>query len=155
VIADLTGVYGGPNYFSEGKYFAVDCQEEAPFTDAALISADVAAHPAFANFGVDADDWYVCANWVGPNARPISKAPIVSDLPTLVLQGEFDTVTPPDSGRRAASRLRHGYYIEFAQVGHKVIDQSVCGQKIAALFFDHPEQAPVLPRLEEKPQRPW
>jgi pimeloyl-ACP methyl ester carboxylesterase len=155
VIADLAADYGGPNYFSEGKYFAVDCEEEVPFTDAARTRADIASHPAFANFGIDTDDWYVCSKWVGPNALPISKTPVVSAVPTLVLQGEFDAITPPDAGRLAASRLRHGYYIEFAQVGHKVIDQSVCGQKIAALFFDSPERNPVLPCLREKPQRPW
>jgi len=155
VIADLAADYGGPNYFSEGKYFAVDCEEEVPFTDAARTRADIVAHPAFANYGIDTDDWYVCSNWVGPNALPISKTPVVSAVPTLVLQGEFDAITPPGAGRLAASRLRHGYYIEFAQVGHKVIDQSVCGQKIAALFFDSPERNPVLPCLREKPQRPW
>lgn len=155
VVADLAASYSGPNYFSEGKYFAVDCEEEVPFTDAARIRADIAAHPAFANYGIVADDWYVCANWVGLDARLNSKAPVVSDVPTLVLQGEFDAITPPGSGRLAASRLRHGYYIEFAQVGHKVVDQSVCGQKIAAFFFEHPEQAPSDPCLGEKPQRPW
>jgi pimeloyl-ACP methyl ester carboxylesterase len=155
VVADLAASYSGPNYFSEGKYFAVDCAEEVPFTDAARIRADIAAHPAFANFGMVADDWYVCANWVEPAARPISKAPVMSDVPALVLQGEFDAITSPGSGRLAASRLRRGYYIEFAQVGHKVVDQSVCGQKIAATFFERPNETPSLPCLDDKPQRPW
>ena len=155
VVAELAASYRGPNYFSEGKYFAVDCEEEAPFTDAAHIRADVAAHPVFANFGVVADDWYVCANWVGPDARLNSKAPVVSEVPTLVLQGEFDAITSPGSGRLAASRLHRGYYIEFAQVGHKVVDQSVCGQKIAAIFFKNLDQTPLDACLREKPQRPW
>src|SRR5437867_2108737 len=76
-------------------------------------------------------------------------------VPALVLQGEFDAITPPGSGRLAASRLRRGYYIEFAQVGHKVVDQSVCGQKIAATFFERPNETPSLPCLDDKPQRPW
>jgi pimeloyl-ACP methyl ester carboxylesterase len=76
-------------------------------------------------------------------------------VPTLVLQGEFDAITPPGSGRLAASRLRRGYYIEFAQVGHKMVDQSVCGQKIAAVFVERPNQTPLHPCLREKPQRPW
>jgi hypothetical protein len=54
-----------------------------------------------------------------------------------------------------ASRLRRGYYIEFARVGHKVMDPSVCGQKIAAVFFERPDQTPLHPCLREKPQRPW
>jgi hypothetical protein len=58
-------------------------------------------------------------------------------------------------GRLSASRLSHGYYVELPQVGHKVIAQSVCGQQIAALFFDHPESSPVLPCIREKPHRLW
>ena len=155
VAASLAASYTGPNYFSEAKYFAVDCQEEVPFTHVAHIRADISAHPQFANFGVNADDWDVCANWVAAGALPNSKTPIFSDVPTLVLQGEFDAITAPDVGRVVASRLRHGYYFELPQVGHKVIDQSVCGQEIAALFFHDPKRSPVLPCVLEKPQRPW
>src|SRR5437762_237638 len=63
-LADLGASYTGPNYFSEAKYFAVDCQEEVPFTDPKHLLIDITTHPEFANFGVDADDWDVCANWV-------------------------------------------------------------------------------------------
>lgn len=155
VVADLAAGYTGPNYFSEAKYFAVDCQEEVPFTDPTHIRADISNHPEFANFGLDADDWDVCADWVTSDASLNFKKPIVSDVPTLVLQGEFDAITPPGIGRLTASRLRHGYYVELPQVGHKVIDQSVCGQQIAAAFFEHPESSPVLPCVREKPHRPW
>jgi len=78
----------------------------------------------------------------------------MSDIPTLVLQGAFDEITPPDIGRLTASRLSRGYYREFAQVGHKVVDQSACGQTIAALFLDRPEVPPDDPCLAGKPARP-
>jgi pimeloyl-ACP methyl ester carboxylesterase len=155
VVADLAASYGGPNHFSEGKYFAVDCEEEVPFTDEARIRADIAAHPAFANFGVVSDDWHVCANWVAHDEPLDAKAPLLSDVPTLVLQGEFDAITSPESGKLTASRLSRGYYIEFAQVGHKVVDQSACAQKIAAMFLDRPGQRPSDRCLREKPLRPW
>jgi hypothetical protein len=72
-----------------------------------------------------------------------------------VLQGEFDAITSPASGKLTAGRLPRSYYIEFAQVGHKVVDQSVCAQKIAAIFFERPGQSPWHLCLREKPQRPW
>jgi pimeloyl-ACP methyl ester carboxylesterase len=116
---------------------------------------DISTHPEFANFGLDADGWDVCASWATAD-RPLNfKAPIVSDVPTLVLQGEFDAITPPGIGRFTASRLSHGYYVELPQVGHKVIDQSVCGQSIAAIFVDDPKRIPVLHCIREKPRRPW
>jgi pimeloyl-ACP methyl ester carboxylesterase len=79
----------------------------------------------------------------------------VSEVPTLLLQGEFDAITSPASGTLTAGGLRRGHYIEFAQVGHKVVDRSVCAQKIAAIFFERPGHRPSHLCLREKPQRPW
>ncbi len=153
--AVLVDEYTAANYFSEAKYFAVDCEEEVPFTDRARLDSDRAAHPLLADYGLVTDDWAACAGWVGPDAAQNSKAPIESGIPTLVLQGEFDSITPPEFGRLAASRLRNGHLVSFPQVGHKVVDQSVCGQKIAALFLANPVVAPTDPCLQEKPERPW
>jgi pimeloyl-ACP methyl ester carboxylesterase len=153
-LSGLAEGYRGRGYFSDGKYFAVDCKEEVPFTDERRREADRLAHPWLENYGLVTDDWYACAGWVGPDARLVSKAPVMSDIPTLVLQGAFDEITPPDIGRLTASRLSRGYYREFAQVGHKVVDQSACGQTIAALFLDRPEVPPDDPCLAGKPARP-
>ena len=153
-LSGLAKGYRGTGYFSDGKYFAVDCKEEVPFTDDQRREADRLAHPWLENYGLVVDDWYACAGWVGPDARLVSKAPVASDIPTLVLQGAFDEITPPDIGRLTASRLSRGYYREFPQVGHKVVDQSVCGQRIAAQFLDRPEVPPDDPCLAGKPVRP-
>jgi pimeloyl-ACP methyl ester carboxylesterase len=153
-LSGLAEGYLGHGYFSDGKYFAVDCKEEVPFTDDQRREADRLAHPWLENYGLVVDDWYACAGWVGPDARLVSKAPVTSDIPTLVLQGAFDEITPPETGRLAASRLSRGYYREFPEVGHKVVDQSACGQKIAALFLDRPEVPPDDSCLAGKPVRP-
>jgi pimeloyl-ACP methyl ester carboxylesterase len=38
----------------------------------------------------------ICENWPVQEAEPWVKEPVVSDVPTLVLTGEFDPVTPPE-----------------------------------------------------------
>jgi hypothetical protein len=38
----------------------------------------------------------------------------------------------------AFAAIDHAVYVEFPQVAHKIVDQSVCGQKIAAAFLDAP-----------------
>jgi pimeloyl-ACP methyl ester carboxylesterase len=153
-VAGLAGAYTGPNRFSEGRYFAVDCEEEIPFTDQARLRAEIAKRPLFENFGLASDDRHLCPAWIGEDARRNDKEPIASDVPALVLQGSFDALTPPELGRRTASRLRHGYYVEFPEVGHKVVDQSICGQIIAAKFLEKPTREPKDPCLSARPQRP-
>lgn len=154
MLTTLASYYGDANHFGEGKYFAVDCQEEVPFADAARLEADIAAHPLLDNYGIVAEDWFACAGWVRPEADATIKAAVTSGIPAVVLQGTFDAITPVEIGRRTASRLARGFYLEFAEVGHKVVDQSVCGQRMAAAFFDRPDVKPSDPCLAAPPERP-
>jgi pimeloyl-ACP methyl ester carboxylesterase len=118
------------------------------------MKSDIASHPLLDNYGIVADDWYACAGWVRPGASPALKQPVTSPIPTLVLQGTFDPITPVEVGKAVAQRLDHAVYVEFPQVGHKIVDQSVCGQKIAAAFLDAPTTAPSRACLDGEPERP-
>lgn len=51
----------------------------------------------------------------------------VITVPTLVIAGQYDRVTPPSAGRWIASQLRAGQFHEFARAGH-------------APFLSHPRQ---------------
>jgi pimeloyl-ACP methyl ester carboxylesterase len=83
----------------------------------------------------------ICENWPVPGADLSAKEPLVSDIPTLVLEGEFDPVTPPEYGQLVASYLLNGYYFEFPGVGHDVLSND-CALQIAGAFVTDPTQAP-------------
>jgi pimeloyl-ACP methyl ester carboxylesterase len=55
-----------------------------------------------------------CDNW--PIA--IEQEPVSSDLPTLLLSGEFDPVTPPDYAHSVALSLNHSYLVDLPGFGH-------------------------------------
>lgn len=83
----------------------------------------------------------ICENWPAQEAGSSVKEPLISDIPTLVLEGEFDPVTPPEYGQLVAGYLLNGYYFEFPGVGHDVLSNE-CARQIGGAFIADPAQAP-------------
>jgi len=81
----------------------------------------------------------ICENWPVERAGPSIKEPVVSDIPTLVLEGEFDPVTPPEYGQLVAGHLSNSTFFEFPGVGHDVLS-SECARSTAGAFIDAPTQ---------------
>lgn len=92
----------------------------------------------------------ICENWPVEEADPWVKEPLVSDIPTLVLEGELDPVTPPEYGQLVAENLSKGYFFEFPGVGHDVLANQ-CARTIAGAFIDDPTQAPDAACVAEMP----
>ena len=92
----------------------------------------------------------ICENWPVPGADLSAKEPLVSDIPTLVLEGEFDPITPPEFGQLVANYLLNGYYFEFPGVGHDVLSNE-CARQIAGAFVTDPTQAPEATCISQLP----
>ncbi|MHB8377198.1 MAG: alpha/beta hydrolase [Dehalococcoidia bacterium] len=74
---------------------------------------------------------------------PKEREPVTSDIPTLVLAGEYDPVTPPAWGQLAAKTLSHSYFFQFPGSGHgELFGRHACAAALAAAFFDDPSRKP-------------
>jgi pimeloyl-ACP methyl ester carboxylesterase len=85
----------------------------------------------------------ICENWPVEQADPSFKEPLVSDIPTLVLEGEFDPVTPPEYGQLVASYLSDSYFFELPGIGHDILVASECARSITGSFIADPSGAPA------------
>ncbi|UCC77559.1 MAG: alpha/beta fold hydrolase [Anaerolineales bacterium] len=92
----------------------------------------------------------ICGNWPVQQAPASVKEPLVSDIPTLVLEGEFDPVTPPEYGQLVASYLANSYFFEFPGVGHDVLSIA-CARMTAGAFINDPAQMPEAACFAEMP----
>lgn len=92
-----------------------------------------------------------CENWPVEEADPSFKEPVVSDIPTLILEGEFDPVTPPEYGRLVAEKLSSSYFFEFPGAGHNVGSGSECAGSITAEFVDEPTREPDAACIADMP----
>lgn len=76
-----------------------------------------------------------CAIWPhGPRPADFHQ-PLVSDLPILVLEGQFDPVTPPRYGEEVVQHLRNGRLLVLHGQGHNVMGVG-CMPKLMARFID-------------------
>ncbi|HEM61274.1 MAG TPA: alpha/beta fold hydrolase, partial [Chloroflexi bacterium] len=93
----------------------------------------------------------ICENWPVDRAEPSFKDPLVSDIPTLILEGELDPVTPPEYGRRVAGNLSNVYFFEFPGCGHAGESTSECALSITAAFIEDPLTKPDAACVAEMP----
>lgn len=130
---------------SEGMNLSVECQEEIAFLDEARSLAGVPAQPAalyrnsIATIQATFSD---CRVWAVAAADPRETQPVVSAIPTLVVAGGFDPITPPKWAESAASHLPNSFYFLFPAGGHGVIDMNLCSQSIMQAFLDDPTRRP-------------
>jgi len=93
----------------------------------------------------------ICENWPVEEADPSFKEPLVSDIPTLILEGELDPVTPPEYGQLVASHLSNAYFFEFPGFGHAGESTSECALSITAAFIEDPTTQPDAACMAEMP----
>jgi len=84
----------------------------------------------------------ICENWPVEEADSWVKEPLISDIPTLAMSGEFDPVTPPEYGRLVASYLSNSYFFELPGIGHDILVASECARNIIGDFIADPTQSP-------------
>jgi pimeloyl-ACP methyl ester carboxylesterase len=128
-----------------GMQMAVQCSEELPFNapeDAYAAAQNV--QPQIAAFYPPSVQplFAVCKEWMTAPPDPRENLPVSSDLPTLVLAGEQDPITPPDWGRMVATDLSNSYFREFPRNGHWVTRSSQCALKMALAFWQNPGTDP-------------
>jgi pimeloyl-ACP methyl ester carboxylesterase len=128
---------------STGMHYSLQCREEVAFESyqetvdlAADLPPQVAAHFATSQI------FDLCAAWGSGQASPVENEPVTSSIPTLVVSGQYDPITPPDWGRLAAGTLDHSFFFEFPGVGHGVIRSTDCGRQIGLQFLADPTQRP-------------
>jgi pimeloyl-ACP methyl ester carboxylesterase len=81
-----------------------------------------------------------CAVWPHNKAPTEFHTPFHSDLPVLVLAGEFDPVTPPRYGEQIVAGLSHGRLLVLRGQGHNVISVG-CMPKLLARYIETADAA--------------
>ena len=124
---------GAGENMSLGMQLSVLCSEDAP-----RVTRDEYEREGKASvFGgyVLAGQLEACAMWPRGEMEPSYYEPVVSDVPTLVLSGEVDPITPPGWGESVARHLTAATHITMPATGHGVIG-TPCGAKLIRDFID-------------------
>ncbi|MCW8833051.1 MAG: alpha/beta hydrolase, partial [Colwellia sp.] len=115
-----------------GLLFNITCNEDFP-----RISASDFEQDANNNFGGDDSHFgfkMVCPLW--PQYRPNEDfyQPVTANIPTLILSGNLDPVTPPSNGVYSANTLPNNHHIVIENASHTVA-MSTCASDIINEFL--------------------
>ncbi len=132
-----------------GLYISVMCrehvlattQEELQATTEKVNVADLLWRPFYGDF---VEMFEACKSWgmAGPDLG--EKDAVISSIPSLIIEGAYDPVTPPFYGKQVAEDLENSYYFEFPNMGHVPTgsDSSGCAMQIALDFIKNPNSEP-------------
>ena len=135
------------DFVSMGMQMTVQCREEIHFTDPIEAAAAVAEYDQFGSMFVNGSmtgllGLDICALWETGAPADIENKPVSSDVPTLIIHGEFDPITPPAWGRQVAERFSRAYFFEFPAQGHGPSFTSDCARQMVLEFIDIPQSEP-------------
>ena len=131
------------DFISIEMHYSVQCQEEVPFSSPERVAAAAQAHPRIRAMFDSEATFDICQSWGAVQPDPKENQPVRSDIPTLVLAGEYDPITPPSWGRLAAKNLPRGFFFEFPGVGHGAsVSGEPCPLGIALAFLNAPTASP-------------
>lgn len=143
----LSTFLANTQFFSIGMQFSVQCHEEVSFTKPGEAEQAAAAYPELEEYfnsspNTSETSLQICADWGAGVANEIENQPVVSNIPTLVMAGEYDPITPPDWGKLVQANLANSYFFEFPGVGHGATASGDCPLSMALAFLQNPNQEP-------------
>jgi hypothetical protein len=153
-VAPLVTDDGDPTIYSNGDYFATACVDAylpwgwsaslperkrqfgnavadlpsdyfAPFSKAAGTSLEVSLEKE-------------CLWWQKPTpSSPVTlPAPTYPNVPTLVLDGDLDTIVPMEEVRKVAALFPESTFVTVAEAGHETFLWTHCSANLQSQFFE-------------------
>jgi pimeloyl-ACP methyl ester carboxylesterase len=153
-ITPLVTDYGDPKSGSQGDYYAALCvdahqpwdwSEPLPermeqFADAVsnLPSDRFAPFSKVAGTSLSVSLEKQCLWWEKPTpSSPVAPPhPTYPNVPTLVLDGDMDTIVPMEEVRRIAALFPGSTFVPVAEAGHETITWTQCSAILQSQFFE-------------------
>ncbi len=141
----MSSIISTQDAISDGMHWTFQCTEELPFSSPEAMAASAAKYPEFSSLfdpGSIELPFQVCQAINVPQAPAEANQPVTSDLPVLIMAGEYDPVTPPSWGEQAATTLPGSYYFVYPGYGHGSSMSEGCPRQMALDFLADPARSP-------------
>lgn len=121
-----------------GMFNSIFCSEEANFTEDEAKAADADLRPELQVFRSAREILATCKQWNVPLLGDDVHTAAQSDIPVLVLNGEFDPLTPPEFDAQAAAGFSNATQVLFRYKGHGQAPGNACAASLIANFLNAP-----------------
>lgn len=130
---------------SPGLYISTMCrehvlsssEEELKAVSNNLNVASLIWRPFYGSF----EEMYsACKTWGATGPDLGENDAVVSDIPSLIIEGSFDPATPPFMGKQVANNLANSFYFEFPNAGHvpSIGNPEGCAIQVVLEFMRNP-----------------
>lgn len=139
---------GSYDALSMGTYFATACHEQVYFTTPEEMDAALSAPPVIrkfalaAMFGDTRRIFQLCDSWGALPYNSLNRQPVVSDIPTLVLAGQYDPTTPATAAELVSKDLTNDFFYIIPGMGHGATVGNECALALVKNFLRNPAQEP-------------
>jgi len=141
---------------SEGLYLNVTCREEVAFVNTDRVLTELRAAPGSLGQLVRRQTealFAACIEWNMPAAEANVRSSVMSGVPVLLLNGQFDPVVAPGWAALAAETLSNHRQVLLPDTGHGSINATPCADAIVLAFLANPlGQAPPCVDQLQPPQ---
>ncbi|WP_406185934.1 alpha/beta fold hydrolase [Streptomyces sp. NBC_01006] len=130
--------------FAHGLTNSVACSEWAPgYSESDVLKAGRKAFPGWpdtvlAQVPQLPFQYPVCGIWNVPDRASVHRVPTFSSVPALVVSGTFDVKTGASWAKGVARDLSRSTAVQVPGIGHWVVPQSPCAQRVLASFLARP-----------------
>jgi pimeloyl-ACP methyl ester carboxylesterase len=153
------GLGGGPSGFSPGMAAAIRCNDGYVHARAEVVAEDIEAFPRLGGLIQSVEGSRLLAETceeagLAPRDRS-DYALVETDIPTLIVNGAWDPVTPPPLAERIVPGFSDVRYIEVPYAGHgPTRSMSACSGEVLNAFFDEPRTNLDAQCFEDGVERP-
>ncbi|MGI9233611.1 MAG: alpha/beta fold hydrolase [Woeseiaceae bacterium] len=138
---------------SQGMYDAIMCNDGDVDAMIDSAAADREAFPILSKaFGLESTARLRRQNCIdlGMTARARAEyAPVQTGVPTLLIEGDMDPITPPPLAHAIAPGFSNATYVEFPYAGHGPSRSVECAGDMLNKFYDDPTAEPDLSCVDE------
>ncbi|MDA5280278.1 MULTISPECIES: alpha/beta fold hydrolase [unclassified Streptomyces] len=130
--------------FAHGLTNSIVCGEWAPgYSESDVLEAGRKTFPGWpdtvlAQVPQLPFQYEACRIWNVPDRASGQRVPTVGSVPALVVSGTFDVKTGASWAKGVARDLSRSTSVQVPGIGHWVVPQSPCAQRVLASFFAHP-----------------
>jgi pimeloyl-ACP methyl ester carboxylesterase len=137
----LTGPTSGDGF---GMRLSVWCSEESPFNDNEVLENERNKYAPILGNHPELFSEEVCDIWGVKKAKSKENKAIVSDIPTLLISGSYDSTTPSRWAASMKARLNKSHHLSFPGWSHVPTTNwsNPCAMDAARIFFNSPNVTP-------------
>ena len=127
-----------------GMRLSVWCAEENSFNTQEKITEETNKYPEVKGLSPAVFDNEVCKIWSVEKVSDIENLAVRSDIPILLISGEYDELTPAKWAESMTSKLKNSYHLIFKGWKHGPTTNwsNPCAMQAANDFFNNPTEKP-------------